>query len=113
MAQLRTGRGWLCETDEVTDTRHWEHRRGAEQVALTAAEFTAIAPARLTRQYNPIDRATADLPRPSGRGAGSASGAALLPVFEALTGRDGAGVGGQSAVTEAWGGSPWSGEEVW
>ncbi len=49
MAQSRTGRPWLCDTEGVTDTRPWELRPGVGPPALTAIEIAEITGGRLLR----------------------------------------------------------------
>ncbi len=43
MVRSRTGRGWLCDTGEVTDTCHWEPRPGAGPPTLTVSRIAARA----------------------------------------------------------------------
>ena len=112
MAQPRTGRGWLCETDEVTDTRHWETRRGAGQVALTAVEFAGAADERPIRRHNLIAGVAADSLRADCCWVGLPVPAVRRVAPEPTVELSGAGLGGWYAGAEARGGSRWAGKEV-
>jgi len=108
MALSRTGRGWLCHTEEVTDTRHWEPRpRGP--LALIAAEIAAVSGERLVHPSTRTIGETAAVRRAYGHGVGvpadAARGATLEPTVE--TGASG---GGWNAG--ARGGSRRIGEEI-
>jgi UDP-N-acetylmuramoyl-tripeptide--D-alanyl-D-alanine ligase len=61
IGETRTTRRRLCDTDEVTDTRQPEPRRGAGPTPLTAAEIAAVTAGRLVRPFDgPIVGAAVD-----------------------------------------------------
>jgi len=61
MAEILTRHGWLCDTEDVTDTRQWESRPGPGPLALTANEIAAATGGRIVRSTaRPISGAAVD-----------------------------------------------------
>jgi hypothetical protein len=99
MAQSRTGRDWLCDTEEVTDTRHWEPRAGVGPFALTAAGMGAVSGECLARRPRSIVGVAVHSRRAGGRD-------------RRLVRSLGAECGGWTVGADAPGGSRRTGEEV-
>jgi hypothetical protein len=111
MAQPRAGRDWLCHTDEVTDTRHWEPRRRG-QFTLIDAEIAA-AGERLVRPPRPIaGAAVVVLRRADGRGGGVPIRVSRVVAPDPMVRFVGASSGGWAVGADAQGGSRRAGEEV-
>jgi hypothetical protein len=98
MVQSRTGRDRLCQTGEVTDTRHWEPRPGAGPSAPTAVEIAAATGERpACPSWRSIAGAAIVSSQATGRGGHAATSPLWCSVREFTVDSGGEGSGGWTA----------------